>query len=1143
MNINHKRTYMKYLVPFFLFLSIVLEAQVVDSIQLNKMSLTQLYSLFKSQNKPEEQLPFALAMLQKGEKELDTQDTAYARILFIVGGCYYKIGKNEEAKKYLSNSIKIWEHKEPLYPIYAGCLNSLGNLYSDMGDYKSAESLYLKSLEIRKKALGEMHPEYAGSLNNLGILYSDMGNYESAEPLYKKSLEIYKKALGEMHPDYALSLNNLGNLYYRMGDYKSAEPLYKQTLEIKKKALGEEHLDIANCFISLGNLYFDMGDYKSAEPLYKQTLEIKKKALGEEHPDIANCLISLGNLYFTMGDYKSAEPLYKQTLEILKKALGEEHPDVAMSLNNLGNLFFRMGDYKSAEPLYKKSLEILKKALGEDHPDVANSLGDLGNLYSEMGDYKSAEPLLKKSLGILKKALGEEHLDLGNNLNNLGNLYSEMGDYKLAEPLYKQTLEIYKKALGEEHPDVASSLGNLGNLYSDMGDYKSAEPLYKQTLEILKKAIGEEHPNVANNLNNLGVLYMDMGDYKSAELLYKQSLEILKKALGEEHPNVASSLINLGILYRDMGEYKSAEPLYKKAIEIYKKAIGEEHPDYVNSLFNLGILHKKMYDYPKAVSYCSQCYNIKNKNLSKNFSWLSEKGKANYWVQEKGFYEELNNFAAMAVESYPKSSEISYNSNLIAKGLLLESYREIEEAVQNSNDTTTNKIFKDLKEMRRLISHLVSTGTGNQEIIDRYEQESDSLDKILVGRLGEYAASKRKFQINWKDVQNALSDKYAAIEFARYFNEKDSQHYYMALVLRQGYTYPKLAKLGAEKSILAAANEFNFPELYKLVWEPLDSFLNGVETVYYSPDGYLNNIAFSALCGNGSITTSTSSDVASRGAIRKKTKQTKDCVYLSDRYSLHQLSTTRYLAEGLKSSNMENSMLLVGGVNYDEIPTAKDTLAEEQTDMEDYALAENIARSSTNQNRMEYLPGTKTELQSLQKILNKKHWKIRAYSDKNASENIFKSEVQKESPGILHIATHGFAYPDIQEKKKGFGEESKTYRDSDNPMVRCGLMLAGANYSWTAKPDTMLSKTGEDGILTALEFSQLNLRKTKLVVLSACETGLGKIEGSEGTFGLKRGFKLAGVEQIIVSLWSVPDKETMELMTLFYNDLSKTKNR
>jgi CHAT domain-containing protein len=255
------------------------------------------------------------------------------------------------------------------------------------------------------------------------------------------------------------------------------------------------------------------------------------------------------------------------------------------------------------------------------------------------------------------------------------------------------------------------------------------------------------------------------------------------------------------------------------------------------------------------------------------------------------------------------------------------------------------------------------------------------------------------------------------------------------------------------------------------------------------------------------------------------------------------LSTTRYLAEGLKSSKIENNSLLVfGGVNYDSIPTAADSLAEIKN-FEVDATADNVMRNSITAKRMEYLPGTKTESENLQKILRNKKWKVKAYSDVNASENIFKSELNSQTSSVLHIATHGFAFPEPEEKKKSFFEEDKrTYLDSDNPMTRCGLFFAGANNSWLGNSDTMYANTGEDGILSALEVSQLNLRKSKLVVLSACETGLGKIEGSEGTFGLKRGFKMAGVEQIIVSLWSVPDVETMELMTIFYNDLSVTLN-
>ena len=193
---------------------------------------------------------------------------------------------------------------------------------------------------------------------------------------------------------------------------------------------------------------------------------------------------------------------------------------------------------------------------------------------------------------------------------------------------------------------------------------------------------------------------------------------------------------------------------------------------------------------------------------------------------------------------------------------------------------------------------------------------------------------------------------------------------------------------------------------------------------------------------------------------------------------------------------------------------------------------------------MKYLEGTKKEVDQVAALFQNKNWSLSSYTDTHAEEGKFKEEVEQNKAGIIHIATHGFAFPDIKKNKRQqlMGMEEISYRASEDPMVRCGLMFSGSNVSWTGNPQKMIKETGEDGILTAAEVSNMDLSNTKLVVLSACETGLGKIEGSEGTFGLKRGFKLAGVEQMIVSLWSVPDKETMELMTLFYTDLAQTLN-
>jgi CHAT domain-containing protein len=215
---------------------------------------------------------------------------------------------------------------------------------------------------------------------------------------------------------------------------------------------------------------------------------------------------------------------------------------------------------------------------------------------------------------------------------------------------------------------------------------------------------------------------------------------------------------------------------------------------------------------------------------------------------------------------------------------------------------------------------------------------------------------------------------------------------------------------------------------------------------------------------------------------------------------------------------------------------------------EDYLFSNSLKRETTFK-AVDYLPGTKQEVESVVPLLNKNKWTTTLATGTKATEQLFKSKSDTLAPSIIHIATHGFAFPDKEEKRKKnnmdmlmLNNTQMQYTAAEDPMMRCGLMFAGANKSWTGKQKEMIEQTGQDGILTAAEVANMDLSNTKLVVLSACETGLGKVEGSEGVFGLQRGFKLAGVEQLIVSLWKVPDHETKELMNLFYTDLTITKD-
>ncbi len=1124
---------------FWFIITIVMGITYQSNSQIDSYSeLQKKYEFYKTKNKLDSALILSKQMNNWAlQNEADTS-LRYAVSLRYIGNVFDKLRLVDSTLFYWDKSLEILVKQNRSDCLDAAhCYYNKGLFYANNKDYVKAIINLKNSLEIKVKVLGEKDLEVANCCQRIGIYYFNLRDNVNAVSYYKKALEIRKIALGEEHPDYANSLNSLGNLYHKLSNYKLAEHYYKQALEIRKKALGKEHPIYAESLNNLSVLYTDMGDYKTAENYNKQSLELFKKVLGEQHPDYASSLNNLGLLYSDMGDFKSAEQYCKQALEIRKKTLGVEHPNYASSLNNLGLLFANTGDYKVAEHYYKQSLQITKKALGEEHPDYANSLNNLGLLYANTGDYKAAESYYKQSLEIRKKVLGEEHPDYAKCLGNLGNLFYEMGDYKAAETYWKQSSEILKKVLGEQHPVYATSINNLGILYNRLRDYKAAERCYRQVLEIQKKALGEEHPDYASSLINLGNLFFAMGDYKNAEPYYKQSLEIRKKVFGEVHPDYAESLNNLGILYKKLGDYKAAEQNYEEALEIQKKALGEGHPIYAICLKNLGKMYADIGDFKSAVPLYKKALNVKLGNLNKNFLWLSVNEKQTYWQQEKDFYKYTNSFSVTAIDSVPSSAELAYNVNLIAKSLLLESSRELDQAIANSSDQLIKAEFTEMKQLRRIYSKMQSEGSNNKEIMDRYKFQADSLDKILVNKLGEYANAKRKFEIKWKDVQANLTPSEAAIEFARYYDNADSIYKYMALVVRPEYEYPKLVKLGSESNIKSSCSQREFSDLYNYVWRGIDSLLTDVKTIYYSPVGELNNVSFSALISENK--TNNQLDSAK-----------SNWSYLMDHYEFHQLTTTRYLADGTlkKNKEMPHSIKLIGGVNYTDLPILKDTINKEESN-EDFALQLNLQKElNENQSKrggkINYLKGSEIEVKDISKVLNAANWSISSSTGKNASEYQFKEELNKKSPGVLHIATHGFAFPEKEIKKdKEFPTpENTSYKISEDPMVRCGLMFSGANISWSGDSKKMIETTGDDGILTASEVANLDLSNTKLVVLSACETGLGKIESSEGTFGLKRGFKLAGVEQIIVSLWTVPDKETMELMTLFYSDLSKTKD-
>ena len=1006
-------------------------------------------------------------------------------------------------------------------------LNAQVVQYYGTGRYQEAIPLAQRALAIAEKALGPAHPDTAGSLNNLAELYRATGAYAKAEPLYERALAIAEKALGPAHPDTASALNSLAALYYATGAYAKAEPLHQRALAIREKALGPAHPDTATSLNSLAALYYATGAYAKAEPLLQRALAISEKALGPAHPDTATSLNNLAALYQATGAYAKAEPLHQRALAIREKALGPAHPDTATSLNNLAALYRETGAYAKAEPLYQRALAIYEKALGPEHPDTATVLNNLALLYKATGAYAKAEPLYQRVLVIRGKALGPEHPDTALTLNSLALLYWATGAYAKAEPLYQRALAIHEKALGPEHPDTALALNNLAALYQATGAYAKAEPLHQRALAIHEKALGPEHPQTATSLNNLAVLYRATGAYAQAEPLCQRALAIADKVLGPEHPDTAQSLSNLAVLYYATGAYAQAEPLFQRALAIREKALGPEHPDTAESLNNLAGLYYATGAYAKALPLAERALEIEETNTARFLLTGAEARKRAYLNQRLGD-DQANVSFSLAVAD-PRAKALGLTAVLQYKGRVLDAMADSAARLRRSVAPKDRALFDALAAVATQLSTLTFRGPGNlsaqayRERLEALAREQERLQAELSGRSASMIREALT-PVTLEAVRRGLPADAVLVEYFRYrpFDPKAKGAQsrwgtprYIAYVLRREGE-PAAIDLGMAQDLDKLVSDFRaalsdpkstyYPEvakeLFRKLIAPLPAFSRR-ERLLLSPDGVLNLVPFAALADEHGE-------------------------YLAQHFELTYLTSGRDLLSLAGASPARASAMVMAAPAYGPSPGAR-----LRTD----SSAEPPRSAELDRSGLVFRPlaGTAAEAKALQGLLKLKAEEV--LTGEQASEEKLKG---LHGPRLLHVATHGFFLSDQEVaaavlSPTGFGSERPLLPLGENPLLRSGLALAGANARRSGESD--------DGILTAAEVAELDLLGTQLVVLSACQTGVGQLQQGEGVYGLRRALVLAGAQAQLVSLWKVADIQTKNLMVDYYQRLLKGEGR
>jgi CHAT domain-containing protein len=775
--------------------------------------------------------------------------------------------------------------------------------------------------------------------------------------------------------------------------------------------------------------------------------------------------------------------------------------------------------------------EKLKDIQNKEYTDC---LHQLALIYQNQGNFYQAEPLFLQIIEIKKKVFGEKNIEYASSLNDLAALHYYQGKYSDGEQLCLKAVKIRKEVLGKNSIEYLISLNNLAATYNKQHKNKEAESLYLEIIEIEKANLGDNKPDssYAIHLNNLALLYDDEGRYEESEKLFQEVLNIKKEINGEKNISYTITLKNLALSYRSQGKYKEAESLFLKSLDIKKEVLGEIHPSYILNILNLAVFYRLIDSNEKASIYFEN-FSLANKNrMNLDIFNLTERELINYLDLKKFILFSPLSFLSDVSTQYPNNNIAFFDNELLFKNLSLRNNDKLKKVIQKSdNKNLQTKYFNFLKNKKEIIKIQELQIDKRPNYYESLVYETEKLEKDLSIESIDFSNSKKEIEFNFKNIKDKIYKDELLIDLVcfNYGNKKGLTDIikYGAFIIKKDYKFPKFftlfeikqldfllsKKIGQQDSI-RIDKQYTNKSISDLFLSPLEEELQGITTIYFSSTGLGNQIDFAALPISENQT-------------------------FGEKYKLHILSSpsdlVEYNATTLdKKSNIE--FLLYGGIDYNKsVPKVNiDKEREVVADLED-----NIElRNGSGISGFDYIDGTNKEVNQIEIKGNKNGFTTSIFNESKATKESILQLDGRSRPFVLHLATHGFFFEtplkkEIANEIKSIEGKAKIYKASEDPMMRSGLVFAGVNNYWSKTNDDI---SIDNGILTASEISNLDLSACQLVVLSACETGLGEVKGSEGVFGLQRAFKMAGVKNIIMSLWKVPDTQTAELFDVFYSE-------
>ncbi len=978
----------------------------------------------------------------------------------------------------------------------AGRLAGLANQLTQKASFAEAHRHYERALAIYEKLIPE-DPPTAAVLHDFGLSLFYHGQHERAQPLLERSLAIREKKLGAEHRETISSMNTLATLLGKRGQYEQASRLFERAFAISEEARPEDDLT-ASLLSNFAGVLTRQGKYERAEQLSARSVAIREKVLGPNHVETATSLSNYGVLVNeAFGDLNLSRQLLERAHKIFEESLGADHYRTLTVYQNLAGVLKSQGDEVEARRIYEHVLSAHEKTFGPSHQMIALHLSNLAVLLMQQGHDAEALPLLERALGILEKTMGPGHPTTAAILNNLGGVLNRLGATDRGREYVERALVISERSLGPWHPKVAGSLSKLaGFLLEDRSNPQKARELIERVNAIHEKTLGPSHLLTSHSLNGLASISQADGQFVEALRLFERSLSIRKTNLSPGHPKVVSSLYQVSTVLTDLERLEDAWARIEEAVQ-------------------------------------SSELRLRRLLWSETESERLESGSQRRFA----LWMQLSLARALNRDD---TNRLAYKTLLRSKGVVSRSLLQSRESFRRRLPPTSQPILDQLEGVQKTLSKVLFNpprqgGEAHRTRLDELRKRRSRLERELQSVLGPTIPGSTE---SVSELRAALPEGSAFVDFYNHSlyrpasgsaleRDRWTPMHLSAWVVRADTPDLIWLDLGpseaiqkavsslrqrrrAEGSVPAVSKEAN-ASLRAFLWKPISKHVQGIDTIFISPDTYLGTLPFEVI----------------QREDESYLIEHHGFVYLQDMASLPRIVGQASKA-GSSGSASSAGLLCVGGVDYEN----RGVLAKGDR-------ADNAELHRGFDESWRPLPGTDHEAASIARLHraafeNEEQTSLRGPA---ATEERLKSELARHR--IVHIATHGFFEPEGLPSMWERAKESRGPLPSLDPSERrligqlpgllSGLVFAGAN-----RPP---QDDRDDGFLTAEEISWLDLSGADLIVLSACETGLGSPRSGEGMLGLRRTFRQAGAKTVISSLWSVKDSVTNELMQNFYRRL------